>query len=86
MLWHVCFLTFFCFSDEIGCVDPEVCKSVCGAAVGCSNFAYPKLVVELMPMGKLEKKIHIKRLEKLCIPNQLVLEDFEATEDVSPLI
>ncbi|XP_075901593.1 sodium/glucose cotransporter 4 [Nelusetta ayraudi] len=39
------------FPDEIGCVDPEVCKRVCGAAVGCSNFAYPKLVVELMPMG-----------------------------------
>lgn len=25
---------------------------MCGAAVGCSNIAYPKLVVELMPSGK----------------------------------
>ncbi|XP_074523825.1 sodium/glucose cotransporter 4 [Halichoeres trimaculatus] len=39
------------FPDEVGCVDPEVCKSVCGASVGCSNIAYPKLVVELMPVG-----------------------------------
>ncbi|XP_060933714.1 sodium/glucose cotransporter 4 [Limanda limanda] len=39
------------FPDEIGCVDPVVCQSVCGASVGCSNIAYPKLVVELMPVG-----------------------------------
>nr|XP_019936279.1 PREDICTED: sodium/glucose cotransporter 4 [Paralichthys olivaceus] len=39
------------FPDEIGCVDPVVCQSVCGASVGCSNIAYPKLVVELMPSG-----------------------------------
>ncbi|KAE8293770.1 Sodium/glucose cotransporter 4 [Larimichthys crocea] len=39
------------FPDEVGCVDPEVCLSVCGASVGCSNIAYPKLVVELMPVG-----------------------------------
>ncbi|KAG7509485.1 sodium/glucose cotransporter 4 [Solea senegalensis] len=39
------------FPDEVGCVDPVVCQSVCGASVGCSNIAYPKLVVELMPVG-----------------------------------
>ncbi|KAM4628837.1 sodium/glucose cotransporter 4 [Polymixia lowei] len=39
------------FPDEVGCVDPTVCQSVCGASVGCSNIAYPKLVVELMPVG-----------------------------------
>ncbi|XP_063738307.1 sodium/glucose cotransporter 4 isoform X3 [Eleginops maclovinus] len=39
------------FPDEVACVDPTVCQSVCGAAVGCSNIAYPKLVVELMPVG-----------------------------------
>ncbi|NXQ28118.1 SC5A9 protein, partial [Alaudala cheleensis] len=39
------------YPDEVGCVDPEVCKRVCGAAVGCSNIAYPKLVIELMPDG-----------------------------------
>uniref|UniRef100_A0A671Y2B6 Solute carrier family 5 member 9 n=1 Tax=Sparus aurata TaxID=8175 RepID=A0A671Y2B6_SPAAU len=39
------------FPDEVACVDPTVCQSVCGASVGCSNIAYPKLVVELMPVG-----------------------------------
>ncbi|NXL77025.1 SC5A9 protein, partial [Leptocoma aspasia] len=39
------------YPDEVGCVDPEVCKRICGAAVGCSNIAYPKLVIELMPDG-----------------------------------
>ncbi|NXR19100.1 SC5A9 protein, partial [Cinclus mexicanus] len=39
------------YPDEVGCVDPEMCKRICGAAVGCSNIAYPKLVIELMPDG-----------------------------------
>ncbi|XP_038130545.1 sodium/glucose cotransporter 4 [Cyprinodon tularosa] len=39
------------FPDEIGCVDPELCQRICGTSVGCSNIAYPKLVVELMPVG-----------------------------------
>ncbi|XP_033008079.1 sodium/glucose cotransporter 4 isoform X1 [Lacerta agilis] len=39
------------YPDEVGCVDPEICEEVCGAKVGCSNIAYPKLVMELMPVG-----------------------------------
>ncbi|KAM6249957.1 sodium/mannose cotransporter SLC5A10 [Porphyrio hochstetteri] len=39
------------YPDAVACVDPEECTHVCGAAVGCSNIAYPKLVVELMPSG-----------------------------------
>ncbi|XP_051480813.1 sodium/glucose cotransporter 4 [Apus apus] len=39
------------YPDEVGCVDPDICKRICGAAVGCSNIAYPKLVIELMPDG-----------------------------------
>ncbi|KAM6078605.1 LOW QUALITY PROTEIN: sodium/glucose cotransporter 4 [Theristicus caerulescens] len=39
------------YPDEVGCVDPDICKRVCGAAVGCSNIAYPKLVIELLPDG-----------------------------------
>ncbi|KAJ7403958.1 hypothetical protein WISP_147967 [Willisornis vidua] len=38
-------------ANSVACVDPEECARVCGAAVGCSNIAYPKLVVELMPSG-----------------------------------
>uniref|UniRef100_W5L7T6 Solute carrier family 5 member 9 n=1 Tax=Astyanax mexicanus TaxID=7994 RepID=W5L7T6_ASTMX len=37
--------------NEVGCVDPKECLRICKAAVGCSNIAYPKLVVELMPVG-----------------------------------
>lgn len=39
-------------SDTVGCVDPEECVRVCGAEVGCSNIAFPKLVIELMPSGE----------------------------------
>uniref|UniRef100_A0A8C1PDP2 Solute carrier family 5 member 9 n=1 Tax=Cyprinus carpio TaxID=7962 RepID=A0A8C1PDP2_CYPCA len=49
LLNHV--MMFVHFLDEVGCVDPEECMKICGASVGCSNIAYPKLVVELMPMG-----------------------------------
>ncbi|KFU98232.1 Sodium/glucose cotransporter 4, partial [Pterocles gutturalis] len=37
--------------DTVACVDPEECARVCEAAVGCSNVAYPALVVRLMPSG-----------------------------------
>ncbi|XP_019717628.1 sodium/glucose cotransporter 5 [Hippocampus comes] len=39
------------YPDTVGCVDPEECVRVCGAEVGCSNIAFPKLVIELMPSG-----------------------------------
>ncbi|XP_060116670.1 sodium/mannose cotransporter SLC5A10 [Heteronotia binoei] len=39
------------YPDAVGCVDPNECARVCGATVGCSNIAYPKLVIELMPGG-----------------------------------
>ncbi|XP_071478453.1 sodium/glucose cotransporter 4-like [Diadema antillarum] len=39
------------FPNEIACVDEEICTAVCGNPAGCSDIAYPKLVVELMPTG-----------------------------------
>ena len=39
------------FIDQVACVDPGVCKEVCENPAGCTNIAYPKLVVELMPVG-----------------------------------
>ncbi|KAK6180211.1 hypothetical protein SNE40_012403 [Patella caerulea] len=39
------------FPDQIACVDPDICESVCGNRAGCTNIAYPKLVIELMPIG-----------------------------------
>ncbi|KAM7069044.1 sodium/mannose cotransporter SLC5A10 isoform 1-T1 [Molossus nigricans] len=39
------------FPDDVGCVMPSECLRACGAEIGCSNIAYPKLVMELMPTG-----------------------------------
>ncbi|KAH9503391.1 Sodium/glucose cotransporter 4 [Bulinus truncatus] len=39
------------YPDVIACVDPEKCQQYCENSVGCSNVAYPKLVLELMPVG-----------------------------------
>ncbi|KAI4559928.1 hypothetical protein MJG53_021169 [Ovis ammon polii x Ovis aries] len=40
------------YPGNVACVVPEVCKRVCGTEVGCSNIAYPRLVVKLMPNGE----------------------------------
>ncbi|XP_063159133.1 sodium/glucose cotransporter 2 isoform X1 [Candoia aspera] len=39
------------YPDEVACIIPDECKQICGTEVGCSNIAYPKLVVSLMPNG-----------------------------------
>nr|XP_020654835.1 sodium/glucose cotransporter 1 isoform X1 [Pogona vitticeps] len=39
------------YTDDVACVVPEKCEEACGTAVGCSNIAYPTLVVKLMPNG-----------------------------------
>ncbi|XP_014398344.1 PREDICTED: sodium/glucose cotransporter 5 isoform X2 [Myotis brandtii] len=39
------------FPDDVACVLPSECLRACGAEIGCSNIAYPKLVMELMPIG-----------------------------------
>ncbi|KAM9734364.1 sodium/glucose cotransporter 1 [Menidia menidia] len=39
------------YPDVVACVDPDECQKYCGASVGCTNIAYPKLVVDLMPNG-----------------------------------
>ena len=39
------------YPDEIGCVDPEICQKICQNPVSCSNIAYPKLVLGIMPEG-----------------------------------
>jgi hypothetical protein len=39
------------FTDEVACADPDICEAVCQNRHGCSNIAYPKLVLELMPTG-----------------------------------
>uniref|UniRef100_A0A3Q2QMI7 Sodium/myo-inositol cotransporter n=1 Tax=Fundulus heteroclitus TaxID=8078 RepID=A0A3Q2QMI7_FUNHE len=39
------------FADELACISPEHCMEACGSAAGCSNVAYPRLVMSVMPVG-----------------------------------
>uniref|UniRef100_H2YKJ4 Uncharacterized protein n=1 Tax=Ciona savignyi TaxID=51511 RepID=H2YKJ4_CIOSA len=39
------------FTDSVGCAIPSECQRYCGASGGCTNVAYPKLVLEIMPVG-----------------------------------
>ncbi|XP_060696971.1 sodium/myo-inositol cotransporter 2 [Hemiscyllium ocellatum] len=39
------------FPDEVACADADTCQRICGNKVGCSDIAYPKLVMELLPGG-----------------------------------
>ncbi|XP_037670719.1 sodium/myo-inositol cotransporter 2 isoform X1 [Choloepus didactylus] len=39
------------FPDQVACADPEICQKVCSNPSGCSDIAYPKLVLELLPTG-----------------------------------
>jgi len=39
------------FTDELACISPEHCLEVCGSASGCTNVAYPRLVMSVMPVG-----------------------------------
>ena len=39
------------YRNEVACSDPEQCMRICGSASGCTNIAYVKLVLDLMPTG-----------------------------------
>ncbi|XP_074644795.1 sodium/glucose cotransporter 4-like isoform X2 [Tubulanus polymorphus] len=39
------------YPDEVACSDPDVCYSICENRHGCSNIAYPRLVLGIMPQG-----------------------------------
>ncbi|XP_012867178.1 PREDICTED: sodium/myo-inositol cotransporter 2 [Dipodomys ordii] len=39
------------FPDEVACAHPDICQRVCSNPSGCSDIAYPKLVLELLPTG-----------------------------------
>lgn len=39
------------FKDRVACADPDTCMKVCDSKNGCSNIAYPLLIMELMPVG-----------------------------------
>ncbi|KAM8872184.1 sodium/myo-inositol cotransporter-like [Synchiropus picturatus] len=39
------------FANDLACISREHCMEVCGAETGCSNVAYPRLVMSMMPVG-----------------------------------
>ncbi|XP_077061060.1 solute carrier family 5 member 3a [Siphateles boraxobius] len=39
------------FADELACISPEHCMQVCNSKAGCTNTAYPRLVMNVMPVG-----------------------------------
>lgn len=39
------------FPNEVVCINPEHCMAVCGSRAGCSNIAYPRLVMNILPVG-----------------------------------
>ncbi|XP_055462751.1 solute carrier family 5 member 4-like, partial [Psammomys obesus] len=45
------------YTDKVACVVPSECVKQCGTEVGCTNYAYPTLVLELMPDGSFSSYI-----------------------------
>ncbi|XP_069129534.1 sodium/glucose cotransporter 4-like isoform X3 [Argopecten irradians] len=39
------------YPDEVACADPETCSRVCDNPAGCSNMAYPLMVLRFLPSG-----------------------------------
>ncbi|XP_047497066.1 sodium/glucose cotransporter 5-like [Penaeus chinensis] len=39
------------YPERVGCADPQECMKICGSPGGCSNIAYPELVLNLLPTG-----------------------------------
>ncbi|XP_040319744.1 solute carrier family 5 member 4 [Herpailurus yagouaroundi] len=39
------------YTEKVACVVPSECVKHCGIEVGCTNYAYPVMVLELMPDG-----------------------------------
>ncbi|ESO92808.1 hypothetical protein LOTGIDRAFT_232916 [Lottia gigantea] len=39
------------YPDEIACADPDICSCICDNPAGCSNIAYPLLVLRILSPG-----------------------------------
>ncbi|XP_033742205.1 sodium/glucose cotransporter 4-like [Pecten maximus] len=39
------------YPEEVACADPDKCFEICQNRAGCSNLAYPLLVLRLLPEG-----------------------------------
>lgn len=53
-LWLLVFpgmISRILFADEIACGEPALCQRICGKPGGCTDIAYPRLVLRLLPPG-----------------------------------
>nr|ARQ84971.1 sodium:glucose cotransporter 1-like protein [Tridacna squamosa] len=53
-LWLIVFpgmIARILFPDEVACAEPDKCEEICGSRKGCTNIAYPYLVIKIMPTG-----------------------------------
>ena len=39
------------FPEEVACIPGEHCYAICGVEKGCANFAFPTLIVRILPSG-----------------------------------
>ncbi|XP_050415816.1 sodium/glucose cotransporter 4-like [Patella vulgata] len=39
------------YPDEVACADPAICECICDNPAGCSNIAYPLLVLRILSPG-----------------------------------
>ncbi|ESO03121.1 hypothetical protein HELRODRAFT_174010 [Helobdella robusta] len=39
------------YPDDVACSSPEICQEKCGNPAGCTNIAYPMLVLNILPKG-----------------------------------
>lgn len=43
---------YFCHTtEEVACSDPDKCMAFCNNKSGCTNIAYPLMVLRLLPKG-----------------------------------
>ena len=42
------------FKEKVACAHPDECMKYCQNPGGCSNIAYPELVVNLLPVGEFK--------------------------------
>lgn len=45
--------------DQVACAHPDICQQVCSNPSGCSDIAYPKLVLELLPTGNVLSPLYL---------------------------
>ena len=50
-MWHCSLWCGVSCIDEVGCADSDACEETCQLAAGCTNIAYPLLVIRLLPAG-----------------------------------